>query len=71
MEFEIEAHTLIEFADAWAGLGHAVQTQVKDLLADANAEVNSNAIRLADDRLRGHCQEIDDAFDTFLDGGDE
>jgi hypothetical protein len=54
----MDASTLIEICEAWAGLGSAVQEQVKDILdAGDEADCNPNAVKLAIDRLGRHDDE--------------
>ncbi len=54
----MDATTLIEICEAWAGLGSAVQEQVKDILdAGDEADCNPNAVKMAIDRLSRHDDE--------------
>ena len=64
---------LVEFSQAWSGLGEAVQSQMIDLinayvqggLEDAIYEINPNAFDLAQERLAGPLRMMsgDDAED--------
>ena len=64
---------LVEFSQAWSGLGSAVQSQMIDLinayvqgsLEDAIYEINPNAFDLAQERLTGPLRMMsgDDAED--------
>lgn len=64
----LETHELIEFAQAWAGLGWAVQEQVTALLDGSQDpfKFNSNAIQLAFDRLQGYNEELDEELQDWL-----
>jgi hypothetical protein len=54
----MDASTLITICEAWAGLGSAVQEQVKDILDQGDeADCNPNAVKLAIDRLGRHDDE--------------
>lgn len=65
----IDSTQLIEFADAWAGLGNAVQDQVRAVMDDSGTEdVNSNALELAVERIGQWHQDIDVALDEALNG---
>ncbi len=49
----MDIQDLIDFADAWAELGEAVQSQAKRAIDDpGTSSVNNNAIKLAYDRLK-------------------
>lgn len=63
--YDLDSYDLIEFAKKWAGLGDAVQEQVDDILNDPNANVNPNAIRLAQERIGGYNEEIDNAIAEY------
>lgn len=66
-----EVDTLIAFADAWAGLGVAVQEQVKAVLNDYSADVSPNAIEIAHEMLGGYNREIDSMLSTWLEDYDK
>ena len=77
MLYETDAEDLIDFAKRWASLGDAVAEQVEQVLdcprvaaglveAQADQEVNPNAIRLARERLQGLSEELDQAFDDYF-----
>lgn len=62
---DIDIVDLIEFADVWGGLGDAVQEQVRDLLDDPEADVNSNAVKLAKRKLLGWHPDLDSALNDW------
>jgi len=75
---DIDPADLIEFANRWKDLGSAITEQVEQVLDDpraaagldedhADLEVNPNAIRLAQERLQGLHDGIDEALADFLD----
>jgi hypothetical protein len=66
---ELDSSTLIGFAKKWADLGWAVQQQVEEVMNDAGAEVNPNAIKLAQEKLAGYSKEIDEALSDALSRG--
>jgi hypothetical protein len=77
MLYETDAEDLIRFAKRWASLGDAVAEQVEQVLdcprvaaglveAQADQEVNPNAIKLARERLQGLNEEIDQAFEDYF-----
>jgi len=65
---DVDLSELINFADSWAGLGDAVSSQVRDVLADADcwSEQNPNALRLAQERIGGYSAELDEALADAL-----
>lgn len=64
----MDSADLMEFADAWCGLGDAVQRQVRAVLDNPReADVNPNAITLAMERLGGMNEEIDQGLQEWLD----
>jgi len=64
---DVDSADLIDFAKAWASLGDAVTEQVEKVLEyGTEAEVNPNAIRLAQERIGGRNEEIDDALEEWL-----
>lgn len=65
---DVDPDALIDFAEAWAGLGDSVARQVKDVLDDADSwhEQNPNALRLARERIGGYSSDIDEALDAAL-----
>jgi len=70
---DVDSSELIAFADSWASLGDAVSSQVRDVLADADSwcEQNPNALRLAQERIGGYSEEIDEALADALKKFDE
>lgn len=63
----VDSALLIEFADAWASLGDAVRDQVRDVMADPTvADVNPNALILAQERIGQWHEDIDEAIDEAL-----
>lgn len=65
---DVDPSDLIEFAKAWRGMGDAVAEQVESVLNDADSwgEQNPNALRLAQDRIGGFHEEIDQALSEAL-----
>ena len=75
MLHDLDAADLIDFAKRWAGLGDAVAEQVERIVDDprgaagfgrADLEVNPNAIYLAQERLQGLNEDLDDAFEEYF-----
>ena len=75
MLYEIDAGDLIDLARRRAGLGDAVSEQVERIVDDprgaagfgrADLEVNPNAIYLAQERLQGLNEDLDDAFEEYF-----
>jgi hypothetical protein len=77
MLYETDSADLIDFAKRWASLSDAVAEQVEQILdcpraaaglveAQADLEVNPNAIRLARQRLEGLNEELDQAFEDYF-----
>lgn len=65
---------LLEFAEAYAGLGSAVQEQLITLLDEQeDADLNPNAVGMMKERLGGWHDDIDSAIDEWeqANGGDE
>lgn len=63
---QIEANALIEFAKAYRGLGNAIAEQLDQLLEDGdNADVNSNAVDIIEERLGGFNDEIDSVIESW------
>lgn len=65
---DVDPSDLIEFAKAWQSMGDAVASQVEAILDDADSweEQNPNALQLAQDRIGGFCNEIDQALEDAL-----
>jgi len=75
MLYDTDSADLIDFAKRWADLGDAIAEQVVQVLDNARAaaglgrgdqEVNRNAINLAQERLGGLNEEIDQAFEEYF-----
>jgi hypothetical protein len=77
MLYETDSADLIDFAKRWASLGDAVAEQVEQVLdcpraasglveAQADQEVNPNAIEPARERLGGLNEELDQAFEEYF-----
>lgn len=59
---------LIDFANAWKELGDAIQAQVEMVLDEGpDADVNYNAIKLAQNKLKGYNDQIDTQLKEWLD----
>ena len=77
MLYNTDSADPIDFARRWAALGNAVADQVEQVLDcprvaaglnedRADLEVNPNAIVLAQERLGGLNEEIDQAFEEYF-----
>lgn len=77
---DLDIADLIDFARRWADLGEAVADQVARVLEDPGSGscwqestehgVNPAAIRLAQNRLRGMHEGIDEVLADFLDAAE-
>jgi hypothetical protein len=68
--YDADVSELLEFAKSYASLGIHVQEQLDDLLdRQEDAEVNTNAVQLIEDRLGGMNAEIDEVINTWMSGG--
>jgi hypothetical protein len=75
--YDADISSIIEFAQAFSGLGTAVQEQLVDILDNAEeADVNPNAVDLIEQRLGGMNASLDEALEAWKAayeavGGDE
>lgn len=70
--YNIDASTLIAFAEAYVALGSAVQQQLGDLLdMQEEADCNPNAVELMRKNLYGQNAEIDTAIDVWTDANSD
>ena len=65
---ELDPEELVRFGKAWRGLGDAVAEQVEAVVREGPAAAaNPNAIELAQQRLRGFNQQLDEDLQEWLD----
>lgn len=69
---EVESYELLQFAEAYAGLGDAVQEQLAHVLdgTASGSNVNPNAVALIKERLGGMNEEIDNAIAAYYENGE-
>lgn len=67
----VEAESLIRFAEAYKECGWSVQEQLSDLLDGREDEVTPGAVSIMKEHLRGFCDEIDQALDAYVAPKDE
>jgi hypothetical protein len=64
--YDSDVSELLDFAESYTSLGAAVQDQLRELLdSGEDAEVNSNAVQMIEDRLGGMNHEIDVAIEAW------
>ena len=64
--YDLDVSELLEFAESYTSLGAAVQDQLRKLLdRGEDAEVNSNAVQMIEDRLGGMNHQIDVAIEAW------
>ena len=78
---DIDPADLIRFANRWAGLGDSVAEQVKQVVDNpacgscwnegTEHGVNPTAIRIAQERLEGLNETLDEVLADFLDSVDD
>lgn len=59
-------HDLMQFATAYSNLGWATQEQVNDILKSDYSDLNPNALKEINERLRGYNDDLDTAIDEAL-----
>lgn len=57
---------LIQFAKAYSALGWAIQEQVNDIAEGNYDDLNLNAVKAANQTLRGYDDDLDTALDEAL-----